>query len=1538
MISLKFKYFILILIFCNSMLSIGQVEWTRSDSSHVCCMVNFLTTPVSSLNNEYKVSDRQRIYIKSQSADVSILIKTQISNAVPVSRNRVIEDIAMGLQQDNNSIEPVSTLPTSYFRKKRIGHLNGWFYHQIDLRSIIRKNELCYAISDLTLDISGENIVSIIHGEIPLKLLLPVPHSTVSKVVPALQISDERLKMSVDSSRIVWIPRSLLKESGWRVGDIDPRYIKVSCQGREVPVVVSGENDGRLDREDGIEFFAHGLWQLDNNGMKQKPIYADENIYWIEISNVPGLRLGQEAAFGSTRPAWQTRYPRSAPVTIHIEENIRFHRLPYAVNTLPEDHWLMSSGIIGGDKKAIDFMVEQPDEYAFQSARLRGRMRSQTQKPGVFDLDIFINDKFLTTATWSGNSQILFDIDNISPNEINPGKNSVTLVNKSVEGALAVIYVDALELSYPRLLKADKNSINFNPPGNTVGQWVRYEVEGFAESEIRVMKPGISMLYGLEIDTRTDTTGEITYRLAFEDEIIDTDIEYYAYTLDSRWTPDSLITVTSIDLYQEAQNADYLVIIPDDSLGADILQPLIDSRKNQGFIPAILRYNDIVDAYNFGIPHARAIKNFLDILYRQRPLLQRYVMLVGDGHYNYRINTGETNLIPTPMYATYKFGAAAADHWYVCLDGDDAIPEMAIGRIPVSSVDELETVVAKLVDYDQQGPAPWRNRYLLIGSGGHNDIFRKQSENLISNVLGHTMTPERLYLAGSLSDPYVGGTEDLLRHLRDGVSIVNFRGHGGGAIWADAGLLDLDDIPLLENRKKLPFISSMTCFTADFSSTRSCLGEAMLCDTDAGAAALWGASGVGWVYNDFYLLKELYGLITTHPDYPMGLLIQMAKSEYLDKYYSNLALGEVYQYNLLGDPAMRLGIPSIKLDINLDSKVKNDGESLLISGQTTESYLNIKTEITKKGLHTLTVSDEMISGGTWQLNQGLPVDLEPQNNGVRLYAWNSETGYHSSAFLNFNLDEAYFDSLLLSPGMPLPGTQFRITALVEGNDGIKQAWCNLIHPVQDSLAMQPAEKAGMFQSTEIGPFDPGNTVIFSIGVIDGLGRSSISDTVTIRLMSQIDLAVRGLDFVSDDKIVMQSTILNFGDTPAEKAIVRFLISELNWTHDDTVSIAGGESIVAKVAYPPYIGRKTVKVHVDPLLQLAETQIKNNISIQSMENSKFYISPENGSELNGNGPFYVGLNNEVMINVPPQAVHSKIILNLERNLSGSDIHPVYNVKFSAAEENVQLTKSASIFISTQNTDTTDYSQIYHRLNDSDPWIAINTTRNDTAFSAEIVQSGFYQVQHNGDQTPPQIEIQVEDQLFGNGSYVSSTAKIHILLEDESGVDMRTGALRIYINGSLLPEQSIMMADSLSELRHVMVSIQPRLASGEHEISVEAADIHGNLALGEPIAFKMANGLKIEYLGNHPNPFKRETVFVYNLTDGARSVSIKIYTTDGRLIKTFDDALLAGADYHEVRWDGMDEWNEPVANGVYFFRIKARGYSRTDEFTGKIAKIR
>jgi hypothetical protein len=91
--------------------------------------------------------------------------------------------------------------------------------------------------------------------------------------------------------------------------------------------------------------------------------------------------------------------------------------------------------------------------------------------------------------------------------------------------------------------------------------------------------------------------------------------------------------------------------------------------------------------------------------------------------------------------------------------------------------------------------------------------------------------------------------------------------------------------------------------------------------------------------------------------------------------------------------------------------------------------------------------------------------------------------------------------------------------------------------------------------------------------------------------------------------------------------------------------------------------------------------------------------------------------------------------------------------------------------------------------------------------------------------------------------------------------------------------------------------------------------------DPVAFE--NGLD----GNYPNPFNPTTTIKYSIAEPGH-VSLRIYNAAGQLVRTLvDEEQAPQASGFSKTWNGLNEHGQPVASGVYFYRLTAKNFEQT-----------
>ena len=151
---------------------------------------------------------------------------------------------------------------------------------------------------------------------------------------------------------------------------------------------------------------------------------------------------------------------------------------------------------------------------------------------------------------------------------------------------------------------------------------------------------------------------------------------------------------------------------------------MLDHRAAEGLQVAKVDVLDIYDEFSYGKVDPQAIRDFLTYAYfnwNQGGQKPRYVMLVGDGHYDFTgVSTQALpNLLPPYLLPVDPWwGEVPVDNRFVSVDGqEDYLPNMAVGRLPVNSAAEVTAMVNKTLTYESvtlNPPGAWQQRSVYV--------------------------------------------------------------------------------------------------------------------------------------------------------------------------------------------------------------------------------------------------------------------------------------------------------------------------------------------------------------------------------------------------------------------------------------------------------------------------------------------------------------------------------------------------------------------------------------------------------------------------------------------------------------------------------------------------------------------------------------------------------------------------------------------------------------------------------------------------------
>lgn len=344
------------------------------------------------------------------------------------------------------------------------------------------------------------------------------------------------------------------------------------------------------------------------------------------------------------------------------------------------------------------------------------------------------------------------------------------------------------------------------------------------------------------------------------------------------------------------------------------LQPLADFHSSQGLRTKIVNVQDIYDEFSGGIFDPQAIHDFLSYAYSNwAGPAPTYVLLVGDGNYDFKnyLGLNEPNYIP-PYLANVDpwIGEVPADNRYVTVAGNDILPDMAIGRLPVKTAAETTAVVNKILAYAQAPLDAWTKKVLLVADAVDPNAgdFVKSSDGMVGFIPSGLAVDKIYYKITQPTAPLT--TTAILNAINDGRLIVNYTGHASSVNWSPDTIFGASNVISLTNATQPPLVVSLACSLGYFAyppftgKDFSALDEILVRKASGGAIAAFSPAGFGLVADHDLLDQGVLQAIFTNKMYEFGRSTTQAK---YFMYANSGRAGELIDtYLLLGDPALQI--------------------------------------------------------------------------------------------------------------------------------------------------------------------------------------------------------------------------------------------------------------------------------------------------------------------------------------------------------------------------------------------------------------------------------------------------------------------------------------------------------------------------------------------------------------------------------------------------------------------------------------------------------
>ena len=350
----------------------------------------------------------------------------------------------------------------------------------------------------------------------------------------------------------------------------------------------------------------------------------------------------------------------------------------------------------------------------------------------------------------------------------------------------------------------------------------------------------------------------------------------------------------------ERNRADFLMVGPREHL--QVAAPLLQLRRSQGLVGLAVPLEEIYSEFGYGESRPEALREFLTYAYHHwRKPAPRYVVLLGDATYDFKdyLGTGVKNQVPALMVKT-SYLWTASDPAYAEVNGEDTLPDLAIGRLPAATAEELRVMVDKILAYEA---GHWGRVGAAVVVADNRDgagDFERDAEELASGLLA-SRNPQRIYL-GRLGVEKT--RQAIVDALDDGASVLSYVGHGGIHLWAHESLFTTANVTSLAPQPAQPLVLTWNCLNGYFHFPYfNALSEELLKAEGKGAIATFSPSGLSLNEPAHLFHKALVNELLSGKHARLGDAVLAAQAAYAE----TGAFAELLSiYHLLGDPALKL--------------------------------------------------------------------------------------------------------------------------------------------------------------------------------------------------------------------------------------------------------------------------------------------------------------------------------------------------------------------------------------------------------------------------------------------------------------------------------------------------------------------------------------------------------------------------------------------------------------------------------------------------------
>ena len=721
-------------------------------------------------------------------------------------------------------------------------------------------------------------------------------------------------EIKVDRDGIYRVTRQDLLASGMDVTGTNPLSFALSSQGKPVAIEWIGDQDVHFEPGEGFAFLGQ---KFRGSVMEEK--YTDVNVYWLDPNGPAGPRVGVVDGTPADAPIVS-----SYRATVHEEQDRKWNPIrTISLGDLDTWYWekaalnpYMSPAILTRTK-SIDLSDLAVGNY---SATVRAALFAECkyyclgQKHHaqlVFNGTLV--DEQGQDGSWMNIEPRLLS-GTLPQSHLVSGTNVLNWVLRGDVVGVSTwgVYLNWFEVDYQRGLVAQNDELAFDTDRLEPG---RFQLTGFSTDTVAIWDVSYPLTPTRIVSPVVEEGNlySITFQAAGD--------SFLALGVDRLRPPLSINRYVPPNL-DPPDGADWIAITHADFMTE--ARRLGDYRRAQGLRVLVVDVEDLYRQFGSGLYQPAAIRDYLAHALTWPGPAPSYAVLVGDGNWNFKqvpgYTPGEVTYIPPFLGFLDPYqGEIPADNQYATLVGDDPIPDIALGRLPVRTQSEAALVVDKIMEHETRliYPLEWQHTMTFLAdnpdAGGD---YHFQSDQVAALLPPFFNAYKIYYTPGStLTIPGV-----VIDAFNAGATLFSYRGHGSLNYWAGGpALFSTGVIPQLTNRERPPVILTMDCLDTYFAYPGNpALSEALLRYEAGGSVAHWGSSGLGLSSDHTILHGSFFQRLLQDDINRLGLTVLASKLDF--------AAGGVEQHNLhaftlMGDPAM----PIMASDLTIKKRSSSTG-------------------------------------------------------------------------------------------------------------------------------------------------------------------------------------------------------------------------------------------------------------------------------------------------------------------------------------------------------------------------------------------------------------------------------------------------------------------------------------------------------------------------------------------------------------------------------------------------------------------------------------